>query len=874
MMNEQKRKLRPSDDAGSQSAPIRQALRMLTAVAMLAGYGLLAACGGGATTELNPNVGTSGPAGYTGPAAQNESVRNFQLEIWPQLKTNCGNCHSPDTTANQEPYFARNDDVNQAYNAAITVANLNDPAASRLVIRVGNGHNCWQPTDSQCASDMTTWITNWANGGSGGGGGGGGGLVLSAPTYREPGGSRAFPASATAPSPSFAETVYPILRANCSGCHSEEAPAATRNSPFFASPNVDTAYAEVKPKIDLGDGDIPMSTPITDKVANSRLVVRLRDEFHNCWTASCDDDALEMRNAIIRFASAISASGLDPADLTVSGALTLGEGLLATSGARYEANVIAKWEFREGAGDIVADVSGVGDPAPLRIFGLGSTVDWVGGNGLEFRGGLAQATSDASNKIYDRIAGPSGTGEYSLEAWVIPANVTQEDRFIAGYTQGNDDHNIMLGQTMYNYDFVNWSSASGRTNDSALSTPDAAEVLQATLQHVVVNFSPTTGREIYVNGQLVASDNAPGTLNWGADYVFSLGNIPGGNNATGWFGRIRMLAIHERVLTPEQITTNFDGGVGEKRFLLFDVGNQDGVPENSYVMLEVSQIDDYAYVFNKPVFVNLDAAWTPTTAIPIRGLRLGINGHLAPLGQAYAYLNTQVDSASYVAGVGQVLSDIGTIIPVENGPDSDEFFLAFEVIGNGGTAYVENDPPAPLRAEPDPVPAIGLRTFEEINQTMSDLTGVPTTNAAIGGASGTYTTYKQQFPSVENIEAFLSSHQMAISQLAMTYCDELVNNRGTIDRATYFPGLDFAAALPADRSVVIDPLLERMMNVVPGDAARSVTSQPAEADLRLELNNLMDALCANSACTTGTRTEQVVTAACAVALGSATMLIQ
>jgi len=88
-------------------------------------------------------------------------------------------------------------------------------------------------------------------------------------------------------------------------------------------------------------------------------------------------------------------------------------------------------------------------------------------------------------------------------------------------------------------------------------------------------------------------------------------------------------------------------------------------------------------------------------------------------------------------GVGQVLSDIGTIIPVENGPDADEFFLAFEVIGNGGTPYVENDPPAPVRAEPEPMPAIGLRTFEEINQTMSVLTGVPTTNAAIGGAQKT-----------------------------------------------------------------------------------------------------------------------------------------
>ncbi len=848
-------------------------MRAMAATALLATFGLLAACGGGASTETNPNLGGGGIAAYTGPAAQNASVQNFQTELWPHLKENCGNCHSPDTTANQEPYFARNDDVNQAYNAAITVANLNDPASSRLAIRVGNGHNCWTGVDSQCKSLMTTWITNWANGGATGGGGGGGGLVLSAPTYRAPGGTRAFPASATTPSPSFAETVYPIVRAHCANCHSETASASTRQSPFFASPDVNTAYQEVKPKIDLGDGDIPMSTPITDKVATSRLVVRLRDEFHNCWSASCDDDALEMRNAIIRFASAIQATGLDPADLTVSGALTLGEGLLDTGSGRDESNVIAKWEFREGTGRTISDMSGVGDPVNLTLSGR---YEWKGSNGVSFMGGKAQDIT-GSTKLYDMIAA-TGLNEYSIEAWVIPANVTQDNTYIVSYSLDDNNRNMGLGQSMYNYDFLNRATDPGNsgtdgTINTAFSTPDAAEAAQSSLQHVVVNFSPS-GRQIYVNGKLIDEETTTGrTLSgWASNYLFTLGDDTAGGHA--WQGIMRLVAIRNRVMTPAQIQTNFDAGVGEKRYLLFDVGKLDGVPANSYVMLEVGQLDDFAYRFYRPVFINLDSTWTPASAIPIKGLRIGINGHLAPLGQAYAYLDTQVDAASYTAGTGQVLSDIGTIIPVENGPDSDEFFLAFETMGNAGTAYVENDPPAPPRAEPAPVADIGLRTFEEINQTMSDLTGVPTTNPAISGANGTYTTYRQQLPSVESIEAFLSSQQMAISQLAMTYCDELLNNRGTETRESYFPSVDFTAALPADRSGIIDPLLTRMMNVIPGDTARSLTSQPAETDLRTELNNLLDTLCANSACTTGARTVQVTTAACAVALGSATMLIQ
>jgi hypothetical protein len=839
----------------------------------------LTGCGGGASTESNPNLGSIGPVGYTGPACQTGSseqlCRAFQLEIWPQLKQNCGNCHVPGT---QEPSFARNDNINNAYNAAITVADLASPASSRMVVRVGNGHNCWLATNAECAQVMTGWIQNWAGVSGSGSGSGSRTITLVPPVYRAPGTSRTFPANATDNSPnSFAETVYPVLRANCVGCHSETAPAASRQSPFFASPDVNTAYDEAKAKIDLSDGDIDPNSaidmdpdvPATEKQEKSRLVIRLRDEAHNCFNNDCEYSALTMRNAIIQFASGISASGIDPS-LVTSGALTFGEGLIASGGNRYENNVIAQWEFKAGSGMVVSDVSGVGDPLSLTLTG---NVAWVGGYGVDFMGGRAQA-SISNSKLYDRIdESAGGSGEYSIEAWVVPANVTQQDRTIIGYDLGNNARNFNLGQRLYNYEFRNRTSTSDANGNPALATADGDEVLQATLQHVVVTSSPTGGRHIYVNGVEVASDSATSPINtWGNNYAFVLGaDATGANN---WLGKVRFAAIFDRALTPAQIQQNYDAGVGEKRFLLFDVGNIDGVQPGSYIMFEVSQFDTYSYLFYNPVFINLDTAWTPTASIPIKGIRIGINGRLASLGQAYAPIDTSITAATYDSTAGQNLSTIGTIIPLENGPDSDEFFLSFEVIGNQTNPYAENDPPAPPRAEPVAGTDIGLRTFEEINVTMSDLTGVPTTNTAISGTNGVYTVYRQQFPSVENISTFLSSHQMAISQLAMTYCDELVSNRGTITRAAYFPGVDFSAGLPADRSAIIDPLLTRMVNVDTAVPAKNLTSQPAESDLRAELDSLMDTMCASTACTTGARTTQVVTAACAVALGTATMLIQ
>ena len=848
---------------------------------------LLSGCGGGASTEANPNLTSGNNVVVAAGIAANEWVLAYQTEVWPHLSDYCGNCHIQNQ---QSPSFARYDDINLAFNAAVTVANLSDPSASELVTRVGNGHNCWLSSanaNAECAQIMTQWIENWVSTATGGVGGSTT-ITLTPPVYRLPGGSRLFPTTATANSPdSFAETVYALLRDNCAGCHSDSAPAALQQSPFFASADVNMAYEEAKPKIDLADGDIDPNSPIdmdpdvpgTDKQEKSRLVVRLRDQAHNCFNNDCEFSAITMRNAIIRFAGGIGVTGVDT-NLVTSGALTYSEGLVASGGNRYENSIIAKWQFKAGSGSTISDVSGVGNPIPLALTG---NYEWVAGYGVNFAGGRAQATTTNSRKLNDSInTTAGGVGQYSIEAWVVPANVSQQDKFIVSYSLGDNARNLTLGQSLYNYDFRNRAATTDANGDAPLSTDDADEVAQATLQHVVVTFSPTAGRKIYVNGVLRAEDTMPDVINnWNSDYAFVVGGDATGT-ANSWNGIVRFAAIYDQALTEPQIIQNFDAGVGEKRFLLFDIGNINGVPANSYIMFEVSQLDNYSYLFYKPTFINLDPAWTPTVSIPIEGMRIGINGNLSTVGQAYAPLSTQIEAAQYDSTAGQVLSNVGTIIPVANGPTSDEFFLSFEVLGSDGFPFAETDPAAPIRLNPAQGPDIGLRTFEEINITMSQLTGVnPATTASISGPNGTYTVYKQQFPSVENIMTYLPSHQMAISQLAMTYCDELVRDQGTIPRTTYFSGFDFSATASsafnsnAKKNQIINPLLERMMNVYSGNPSNNLGSQPLEGDVRTELNNLIDTLTAcGAACDTQARTEQVVKGTCAAMLGTAAMLVQ
>ena len=134
---------------------------------------VVAACGGGAgTTELPPPQGggdTGGSNPYTGPVARDNDVLKFQQEFWGNARTpdRCGSCHNE--AVGQTPMFVRNDDVNMAYDEAVTVTNTAQPATSRLVEKVSGGHNCWVSDSAVCGTIMTTWIENWVGDAGGGG---------------------------------------------------------------------------------------------------------------------------------------------------------------------------------------------------------------------------------------------------------------------------------------------------------------------------------------------------------------------------------------------------------------------------------------------------------------------------------------------------------------------------------------------------------------------------------------------------------------------------------------------------------------------------------------------------------------------------------
>ncbi|MEM7083299.1 MAG: LamG domain-containing protein [Pseudomonadota bacterium] len=797
----------------------------------------VAACGGGAETVPTPVIDSPQVSEYTGPPPATDDVQSFRINVWDNLKSTsrCGACHTEE--GGQAPMFVRQDDVNLAYAEATTLVTLQIPDQSQIVTKVGGGHNCWLSSDAACADIMTTWITAWAGDAIAGGGRE---IDLDAPTLRDPGDSKSFPDDPAL----YASTIYPLVTTYCAQCHSSE--SQFPQQPYFAEASIDVAYAAARTKIELDDPDA------------SRFVVRLGSEFHNCWS-DCPSDSGDMLAAVNAFANQIVPTEVDPM-LVTSKALTLADGTIASGGNRYENNAIATYEFKTRTGLTAFDTSGV---EPAMNLNLSGNVAWLSAFGLQINDGKAQASTASSKKLHDLI---KATGEFSLEAWVVPGNVSQEEARIISYSAGVDARNFTLGQTLYNYDLAVRSSQTDGNGMPALSTADADEDLQATLQHVVTTYDPVNGGRIYVNGVFTDDvDIGGGSLaDWDDSFAFVVGNEV--SNDRLWQGSVRFLSVHNRALTDTQIQQNFDAGVGEKFFLLFSVAHLIDVPQ-SYVLFQVSQFDDYSYLFEEPRFISLDPTASPSD-IPLQGMRIGLNGAEVDISQAYANLDVMLNENDFVAST-QSLSRLGTLVPLEKGTESDSFFLTFELLGDNANVFTE---PTPLQPGTPPDverdPAIGLRTFDEINASMSVITGIAQSNVNV---ATTYTTIRQQLPTVESIEGFLASHQVAIAQLSIEYCNELVNS--TAARSAFFPGFDFSAppasafANATARNVMLDPLLDNVFGV-------AVTSQPDLAAARGELNALIDRLTTCGSSCSADRTETVAKAACAAMLGNAAVVIQ
>lgn len=188
--------------------------------------------------------------------------------------------------------------------------------------------------------------------------------------------------------------------------------------------------------------------------------------------------------------------------------------------------------------------------------------------------------------------------------------------------------------------------------------------------------------------------------------------------------------------------------------------------------------------------------------------------------------------------------------------------------GDAGDADTPKDLPAGMDMPPMNSPTdsdlasieVGVKNFEQINNTMSTLTGVPTTDATINSV---YNDIAIQLPTDNNVKNFLPSMQVAITKLATEYCDRTVETdayRTKIWTTVNFNQGPSTTLTPTNKTTMINDTVDRFFG--PLDAAQIDKT-------KTELLSLYDMLIAGESTTSNATTKKVVKGICVASLSSA-----
>ncbi len=626
----------------------------------------------------------------------------------------------------------------------------------------------------------------------------------------------------------FAATLHPMLidpAKGCLGCH------ATTIVPLFSQADISLSYAAT-----VGQQKVDLNNP-----ANSRIYLRAAFDRHNCGgDANCDLIAADFLSAIQSWAAQANVGNTPPPSNVVASASTNFSQVVEGTIPRADANVITSFKFEEGSGNTTIGTSNIGADMVLNLEGT----EWVEEGGLRNVSGKAQASLTDSQKLFNFLA---GSNQFSVEAWVIPENTTQTGPArIVSYSIDTGRRNFTLGQRASQYiarvqtieNEPNGNNPELRADNPAVTTD---------LTHVVMTYDNMTGgRKIYINGVLAEEENVQGDmLNWQDDNFFILGNEATNNRL--WKGVFKMVAIHNKALNGAEVIQNYEAGAGAITALRFDVASAVGAP--AYVEMQAFQIDPGAYVFAKPMMV------TDATGIAVKNIRIAVNNNVPVATQVFRRVDTMVMQS------GQEISPLGALIPSDLGKDLDQFHLEFEVLGNqvGSTETIA--PPTPPAPPADvPEPDVGVRTFSQVHDTMSVLTGISQGDSDIRNR---YNDLRDQLPPNSNVLGFGAAQQIAIQRLATTYCGEITVSNS---RCRNFFNINDCLVVNANaKGAIADTVYNKIIG-------NNLANQPDSASTTAQFVQMMDDLnCANGC--NGDQGRQVLQAVCTAALASSAVSI-
>ncbi len=197
----------------------------------------------------------------------------------------------------------------------------------------------------------------------------------------------------------FESTVYVLTRRYCINCH------GSGQQPVHADANVQTAHDSV-----LNNYKVDFNNP-----AQSRMVLKLSQANHNCWSNNCNNDAAEMLAAV--------QSWKDQSFVVVDGDEDNGSGILGNGSeiSIGEAGPISDLFGVQSNNDIVIDMYASTLKAPMtRATDMATSLPYIwvpNGNGGNLANNNAAAgwaniqfnvTTAGMYKLYGLVSAPNG----------------------------------------------------------------------------------------------------------------------------------------------------------------------------------------------------------------------------------------------------------------------------------------------------------------------------------------------------------------------------------------------------------------------------------------------------------------------------------
>jgi hypothetical protein len=219
------------------------------------------------------------------------------------------------------------------------------------------------------------------------------------------------------------------------------------------------------------------------------------------------------------------------------------------------------YTFEEGLGDKVKDHSGLLPPLDLTLPATGTA--WLSQGGLAVTGpAVIQSVGPAQRLINSIVA----TGELTFEAWITPANLSQDGPARILTISGDLLHrNFTFGQGLWGdqpsdlFDVRLRTTSTDLNGQPSLSTPQGSAKLDRT--QVVFTHQKDGASRVFLDGQEAASASMEGDLsNWNAGYKLALANELTGDRP--WRGEFHQVAVYDCALTPGEVGESFSRGLG------------------------------------------------------------------------------------------------------------------------------------------------------------------------------------------------------------------------------------------------------------------------------------------------------------------------